>query len=241
MQNDKLPAVNEPKDDGQNDGDDDLSPAPSKMELEDLPSNDEDVIVNCFHQLKVHARVIQNLHLQCSLKPIPEGNVDFITISKLVSVWTTPEVAQRIVCCLQKHFAATDATLTRFRASIVYSMTDDEIAWPVVEWTENDDTEVIAIFYIDEDAPPEVCSWLMHYGVGILEDSKNGMRWEKTYISWNVGGIDHLQLLFEAAQQLLGILRWSPQDILQLYCKRDLANLSSEEYFPPCLIRLIMS
>lgn len=146
-----------------------------------------------------------------------------------VSVWTTPEVSRKIVSSLQKHLSTTDAHVTRFRASIIYSMTNDECAWPVVEWTENDDTEVIAIFYIDEDAPSEACSWLMHYGVGILEDSKNGMRWENTYISWSVGDMDHLKSLFEAAQQLLGVLKWSVHDMLQLYCKRDLGNLSSEE------------
>lgn len=205
------------------------------LSIEDLQSSQSMIVANCFQQFTVHACVIQNVHILCTRKAIPEGKTDVETMLALVSVWTTPTRARKIVSSLQKHLTATNAIVTRFRASIIYSLTNDDCAWPVVEWTENDDTEAIAIFYIDEEAPSEVCSWLMHYGVGIVGDSPKSLRWEKTYISWCVGDMEHLRSLFEAAQQLLGVLKWSVKDMLQLYCKRDLSNLSKEEYLIPLL------
>src|SRR5204863_3343085 len=135
-----------------------------------------------------------------------------------VAVWNTRKVTRRILSSLQRYFKATDTYVTRFRASVIFSLTNDDCAWPVVEWKQEDDTEVIAIFYIDETAPSDVCGWLMHSGTGIIEDSKEGMRWEKTSIMWRVVDMDHLKSLFEAAQHLLGILQWPTEDMLRLYC-----------------------
>lgn len=208
---------------------DSMTTTPSELEVEPDASDHRDLIANCFEQFNYPASIIQSLHIQVARKEIPEGKVDYQGMFEKVAVWNSPEVTRRIMCCLRRHFSVTDARVTRFRASIIFSLTNDDCAWPVVEWKEEDDTEVIAIFYVDETAPSDVCSWLMHYGRGILRDSKVDMRWEKTSIAWNVGDMDHLRSLFEAAQHLLGVLRWPTEDMLRLYCKTEEGSLSREK------------
>ena len=91
--------------------------------------------------------------------------------------------------------------------------------------------EVMAIFLLDDEGT--VCSWLMHRGCGAADATEDGNRWKSTSVSWCVGEIGHLKSLFEAAQHLLGILQWTPEDILNFYCKSDLGSGSEEQYFPP--------
>jgi hypothetical protein len=208
---------------------DSVTTTPSELELEPDEPDPRSLITNCYEQLNYPASTIQNLHLQVARKPIPEGKTDYQGMLEKVAVWNSPEVTHRILCSLMRHFEATDTRVARFRASIIFSLTNDECAWPVVEWKEEDDTEAIAIFYVDETAPSDVCSWLMHYGRGILEDSKEGMRWEKTSIAWSVGDMDHLKSLFKAAQHLLGILKWPTEDMLRLYCKTEGGPLLPEK------------
>ena len=208
---------------------DSVTTTPSELEVETDASDRHDLIANCFEQLNYPASTIQNLHLQVAQKPIPEGKTDDKGMFEQVAVWNSPEVTRRIMCSLQRHFKATDTRVTRFRASIIFSLTNDDCSWPVVEWKEQDDTEVIAIFYVDETMPSDVCGWLMHYGRGIVKDSKEDMRWEKTSIAWSVGDMDHLKSLFEAGQHLLGILQWPTEDMLRLYCKTEEGSLSSEK------------
>ena len=131
----------------------------TRPELEGQPvkSDDLDSIINCIEQFNYPASAIQNLHLQVAVKPIPEGKTDYEGILEQVAVWNTSEVTRRIMCSLQRHFKATDAQVTRFRASLIFSLTNDDCAYPVVEWRQEDDTEVIAIFYLDEIVSSDVC------------------------------------------------------------------------------------
>ena len=185
----------------------------------------------CFKQFKGLESILRKLHLQLTRNAILEGNTDMQSIWDKVSIWTDPDVSRRITCSLNRHFKATNATITRFRASIIHSLTD-EWTWPIVEWTEIDGSEVVAIFFIDEDAPSDVCGWLMHTGRGLIENPEDGAsRWEKTSIDWNVGEMEDLHSLFEAAEQLWGILQWPTQDMLRLYCGTgDAETWSNEEY-----------
>src|SRR5437773_12550634 len=51
---------------------------------------------HCVEQFKGLASVIGTLHLQLVRKAIPEGKPDLQSILGKVSVWTDPDVAQRI-------------------------------------------------------------------------------------------------------------------------------------------------
>jgi hypothetical protein len=191
--------------------------------------------IHCFNGLRIHASVFEALHYRTSRKPIPQTKVDFDTIFSAVSEWTPPESASQIARSLQKHFADSNAHVTGFRASTVYGFNDDDLSWPVIEWKEDNDTDVIALFYPDEETST-FCSWLLHYGKGRTAD---GERWKHTSISWCVAEMSHLKSLFRIAQHLLGILEWSMEDILTLYCKRDAGNCTDEAYVLWELIVLI--
>ena len=145
----------------------------------------------------------------------------------MISAWVSPLQARRILLTLEQHFIQNNTCVTAFRASVVYSFTNETCSWPVIEWREGTDTETMAIFLLNDEGT--VCSWLMHYGYG-TNASEDGGRWRSTSISWCVGEIVHLKSLFEAAQHLLGILQWAPEDILNFYCNRDLGSGSEEQY-----------
>ena len=111
------------------------------------------------------------------------------------------------------HLRLKSARITALRASVAYSLTDDELSWPVVEWNEEDGTENIAIFHVDQ-VEPEECSWMMHSGVGTSDHHF----WQSSRVDWNVSDIDDLKMLFGVTQRVLGILDWSTADALALYC-----------------------
>ena len=190
-------------------------------------------MTKCFISIQPHARVFEKLHMRLCRNTFPESNTDMQTMIAEVSRWTTPDVGRQIVNFLQKRFEATGAQVTAFRANIIYPIEEEGLAWPVVEWKEGVDTEALALFYIDEESPSGVCSWLIHHGQGIVDHSDNGTkRWKQATISWNVADMDHLKSLFRAAQNLWGVLGWSTDDIIQLYCKRNLENCPQNEYVP---------
>jgi hypothetical protein len=187
-----------------------------------------------------HIDLLETLHTQVSRKelpPVSEG-FDTLTIQGMISQWTTHEAAKSITQSLAIYQETTNAHMTGFRASTIYSFTSNGQSWPVVEWREDDDTEVLAIF----DVEPHVvqtglCSWLMHHGMGINQ-SKEPRRWKKTSISWSVLCISRLKVLFRAAQQLLGILGWSVEEAVRLYCQSSPEDCSSETY---CSVRCSLS
>ena len=94
----------------------------------------------------------------------------------------------------------------------------------------------MALFHFDEKCRrPGVCSWLVHYGAGILSDRTNEARWTNTSIAWGVTDMSHLKTLFGAVQHFLGILEWSPEVALNLYCSIEPTTCSQTE----CVFQLL--
>ena len=174
-----------------------------------------------------HASILRKLHLRVSECPLPmQTPTGRNNMFAMISAWVSERKARRILDALDQHYRTNYSNVTAFRASIVYSLTNETCAWPVIEWREGTDTEVMVIFLLDDEGA--VCSWLMHYGYG-TNASGEGRRWTSTSISWCVGEIVHLKSLFEAAQHLLGVLQWPPEDILNFYCKRNHDSSSEEQ------------
>jgi hypothetical protein len=121
--------------------------------------------------------------------------------------------------------------MTGFRASVVHQLTGDEQAWPVLEWREGDDTEVVTIIDVEDEDKPETVSLLMHYGIGI-NNSPGWNRWSRTSLVWNVTEMLVLKTLFQAAQHILGILELPKADATKLYCQNGYEGCSSEEQSP---------
>src|SRR5271154_6061405 len=204
-------------------------PEPTSPVVKTLETPNQDTFIRKRCACQSHASILRKLHLRVCERPLPqETPTDHDSVFTMISTWVSQRQARRIVQALEQHLSQNTTQVTAFRASVVYSFTNETCFWPVIEWREGIETEAMAIFLVDNEGT--VCSWLMHYGYG-TNASEGGGRWRSTSISWCVGEIVHLKSLFEAAQHLLGILQWEPEDILDFYCNRNLGSGSEEQYF----------
>jgi hypothetical protein len=126
---------------------------------------------------------------------------------------------------LTKYFELTPhRRVTGFRA-VVTLLLGEIRGWPVIEWREGYDTEVLAIFKIEPQTAR--CCCLMHYGEGIgWHDRK---RWRRSLLTWQIGEVDDLKELLVVVQHILGMLHWSDTDILNLYFQDSPTDCSDEE------------
>jgi len=127
---------------------------------------------------------------------------------------------------LARYFELTPhGRVTGFRA-VVTLLLGEIRGWPVIEWREGYDTEVLAIFKIEPQTAR--CCCLMHYGEGIgWYDRK---RWRRSLLTWQIGEVDDLKELLVVAQHILGMLHWSDTDILNLYFQDSPTDCSDEEF-----------
>ena len=111
------------------------------------------------------------------------------------------------------------------RATAVYMLNDDDNVWPVIEWIEIDGAARLVIFHFDELAGTEEGSWLMHSGL-----SEDGDCWRTSQVVWNVADVEHLKILFRVVRHILGVLEWSVEDAIKLYCQIPSDDNSNKEY-----------
>ena len=186
---------------------------------------------NSLEEFNIYASSINKVHRHIIKQPLSEGPVNYEAIRKAISAWTTSERTLTIAKSLWQRFETPDVHVTAFRVSILFALPNDDRSWPVVEWKEDNDKELMALFHFDEKSRcPGVCSWLVHYGAGILSDPTDEDRWTETSIAWGVTDMSHLKTLFGAAQHFLGILEWSPEVVLNLYCAIEPTTCSQTEY-----------
>lgn len=184
-----------------------------------------------------HINALENVHSKLAERPFAATSEGFdrTKMQKMVSKWTTPEAATSIAQAIMVYQRTTNVQMTGFRTSTIYSFTNNDCSWPVVEWIEDNDTEVLAIFDVEDHVVETgLCSWLMHHGMGIDKNKESG-RWKQTSISWSVTCLHRLSLLFQAAQHLLGVLEWSVVDALALYVQTSSEDCSDETFIPPSL------
>ena len=120
----------------------------------------------------------------------------------------------------------TGTRITSLWASVIYPFIGDT-GYPLLQWREEDDTEVMAIYLVPDTFQKNDTdgSWIMHLGKGISND----LQPLKSFIAWNVVEISHLKTLFQAAQHISGILDWSKDDAYRLYCDEGSEECSNEE------------
>lgn len=140
---------------------------------------------------------------------------DKSSIMECISSRIGPEAAHNVDQELRKHIRLKFSQVVGFRASVVYPFTDDGQSWLVLEWRENDDTEGVAIFDVDDES--DRYNYLIHYGHG-RGDPVEGKHWKRSSIAWNVNDLSNLKMLFEASHHALGLLEMRKSDALQLYC-----------------------
>ena len=123
------------------------------------------------------------------------------------------------ICYQEMQREMLQAQITSFRALMIYPMTDEEQAWPLVQWSEKGGRRSLTIFAMESDASGE-CSWLLHRSEGKGQ----------TTLVWKVSGMSTLKTLFQAAQHLSGIMEIPKQDALKLYGGQNYEDFSPEEY-----------
>jgi hypothetical protein len=127
---------------------------------------------------------------------------------------------------LDNQFRCSKTRITGLRASAVNTHKQSRV-WPVVEWREGQDAEVLAVFRIDSQDSP--CSYIIHTGVGIGWEGE-GRRWRRSSLMWAVYEASQLKELFLAAQNLLGIPQWCDTDPRNDYCNSNNATHAHDEY-----------
>lgn len=129
-------------------------------------------------------------------------------------------MADEIVDCLQGLQEA-HSPIVSLRAWVIYSFSDQDESWPVVEWNDGINTSALAIFDFDDNG---FCSYVMYY-------SPRGNNYHGSLV-WMVSSLGCLNVLLQAAQHMLGILNWSKADAMKLYCETEASPCSKEESLP---------
>jgi hypothetical protein len=150
------------------------------------------------------------------------------TIIETLTPYVSDPELDPITGYLQQYFGTSLRRITGFRAGVVRLLNDEKL-WPVVEWREDHDTDVLAIFKVMGPGIP--CGCLMHYGEGIAWLERT--RWRRSALTWQVTEIGDLCDLFLVAQHSLGMLHWSNEDIVNLYVKDCPENCTDEQYYSP--------
>ena len=172
------------------------------------------------------------LHKQLSQQPLPllpEKWTVVVIVQVITGACITVSMATFIADSLLMHVFSRNMNLTGLRANPLYLFSDDEKVYPVIEWSESDKSSSVAIFHFENQKKHcERCSasWIIHSFVNTAQDQ------EKSRLSWSVSHISHISLLFVLAQHLCQVLRWSDQDMLDIYCDRNLTDCELPEYLP---------
>lgn len=175
---------------------------------------------------RLHARVAQTYRPDFDAC-IDQSAIVAISSSNGIAPAASLSIAQQLLQC----YASSKANMTGLRVSRVYSLTNDNRFWAVLEWRIGIDTDVLAIFQIDNtDNSNSASNWLMHHGQGRNIKGTLGRRWVTTSVSWSVTSFGYLKSLFGAARHILGILELPAPDCLSLY---EPQNCSEEAYCHP--------
>jgi hypothetical protein len=120
----------------------------------------------------------------------------------------TRRISSSITLLLVDYMISKESLFTGLRATrtVVFR---NELSWTIVEWIERDGTSAMVIFHFDGTEQKQG-SWLMHRGMLPCdgEDDANKWRlpWEGEQVSWNVGEISHLKIMFGVIQYTLGMM-----------------------------------
>jgi hypothetical protein len=149
-------------------------------------------------------------------------------LAAIFSSGVPKNVAVSLAQWLLSHQQLTGISLTSLRSTVVHTFTRDECFWVALEWKEDKNTDVLAIFQIDDENDPDLSNVLMHYGFGDETNENTTRPWIRTAISWTVTGLGYLKTLFGAAQHVLGILELSVADASTL-CSEPPSSDNSDE------------
>ena len=172
--------------------------------------------------------IVTQLHRQVSRNPPRLVLSDVNSRQEMLRNCTSDAVAitlERLIGFI----SANASSIRGFRASAVYPLANSGPSWPLLEWTEGEDTEVMAIFELNGVTDLAECNWLVSCRYN--SHGPSGGQGRSGSVNWRVTQLRHLKMLFEVAQHLSGILAWSPEDTHRLYCDRSFQR-TGEKYDP---------
>jgi len=172
-------------------------------------------------------RLVNQLHVHLSQHPLsflspdrPSSRFDAL------SDRTGPEIARTLDRTLQELLQSRDVEMTAFRVSVIYTFIKNDKSWPMIEYTEDNGTRVLAIMALDDDDSPERCSYIMH----VIHSSASHSS-SLADLTFNVSDFKVMKTLFQVAQHVWGLLQMPREDALILYCEtHESSNYSTEKY-----------
>jgi hypothetical protein len=184
-------------------------------------------------ELKQQADMLARFHHRVSKTPLPEIPLkyDFALIFQTISTCLLPlRIASIIARALFAFLQSRDARMISLRISVEKLFMNEDVECPILEWKESDGTEIVSLFYFDDEVELKECSWVMHLGVGRNDTGSNCPLWQSSRVDWNVSQVSHLKILFGLAQHILGVLQWPIADARRLY-GYSVSNQDSEEEY----------
>lgn len=183
-------------------------------------------------ELKFQAEKLARLHHRVSRvarQEVPSKYDLAFLMQTIAASCISLQLASVIARAILRFLQSRNARMTRLRASVEKSFTDEDLECPIVEWNESDGTDIIALFHFDDAFEPEECSWAMHLGVGRSSPNSKGPLWQSSRVDWNVANVSHLKTIFGIAQHILGVLQWPIADALRVSGDNVSDTYSEEE------------
>ena len=154
---------------------------------------------------------------------IPSQPVASFIVPIICQAVVDPETALLITECLERHFRGVDAAITGLRASDLYEIGDQDC---VVEWREGAETEVIAVFTVENTRLP--LNHVMLFGVG-MGWHKAGKRFKQSFLKFQVENMQCLGSLLGVLRCVLGVPHWKQPEMPALFLAGDADSFTEEQ------------
>ena len=154
---------------------------------------------------------------------IPSQPVASFIVPIICQAVVDQEAALLITECLERHFRGVDAAITGLRASDLYETGDQEC---VVQWKEGAETDVIAVFTVENGRLP--LSHVMLFGVGIGWH-KAERRFKQSFLKFQVENMQRLGSLLGVVHCVLGVAHWKLPEMPALFLAGDPDSFTEEQ------------
>jgi hypothetical protein len=158
--------------------------------------------------LLAHMMMLQHFARKLARYPLPplqnQGS-DSAIVDCISAACATPRISSWIALLLVEDMRSSESQLTGLRATQT-TVFPNGMSWTIVQWILADGTISLAIFHFEGSEWTEG-SWLLHRGIlPTTGQDHEGWRlpWEGEQVSWNVGELSHLKILFGVVQYTLG-------------------------------------
>jgi hypothetical protein len=148
-------------------------------------------------------------------------------IYKVLSVYKPPILIGPVAGFLVDYFTCKNTAITNFRVSIFKGPTQHhDPDWLMLQWDESElKYEVFALFKVNTKAG--LSSVLVHTGHGSRQ--RDGQRWAHSLLSWWVLTMEDLKELLVAGRQVLGVMNWADQEMVEKFFDPAQTDCSIQE------------